>query len=276
MWTIQSSTQELIIAVDHPDMTFAGLCKHLVTVDQHHFHPKTGPQRLDFQAAEIPEISKRHCRIYICFFRDLIQLDTGKEIEFPMVSLIQGVPLLPLAWIFCFALKNWEDMLNVQAKKGFRKAAMLLDSCIRAVTKRDPSTMATDFTNALTFFPRFEQQLAEFEERNHDLAASSGLPGLRRVLGFLETASPQCIPTGGHQPPSPLLALGPIIVPVPPTGTLEMPSKNTATMRSIAMESVVLIKNLGFNCALFGSMACELYGNRRPPKVSYYIVIVKQ
>lgn len=147
-----------MVLIDHPSLTFLELTHVLVSHDHHHFkrNPNRKHEWVVFQAPEIPEIARNQCSIRFRFSRDLFE--GHATIESLDVSLLDGIPVLPLAHIFCFQLDLWAGKFERQ-ERGLSGAAEIVTSCIEVILKEPP---LLDYKDALVFFPLTQQRLGLF------------------------------------------------------------------------------------------------------------------
>jgi hypothetical protein len=99
------------------------------------------------------------------------------------------------------------------------------------------------------------------------LGFTVSLPSLKSSVAAPQTAktpkSPATVTSAG--------VAGPSVAPQkPPRESKRNPQISRTQIRNMAAKSAVaILSELGIPCAIFGSMACRLFGNPRPPNVSF-------
>lgn len=232
----------------------------VVRYDRRHFRPDkfTKTQNwIHFHAPEVPEIANHHCALRFVFFRNLVE--DWEAVTFPECTLINDIPVLPLCYVFCAQLEIWASKCQNQ-EPGIKTAKKHLVCCFEVIVKKPPMA---DYEDALTLFPRTQQSLAMFESHHPEHGAMISL--LRRELGLVSSQTSFIEPEGTsafHHVQEPKeIVLG------PPLSVKEV-ADDMMTLKKIASDVVAVITSLGFRSTFFGSMACNLYGNRRIPEVS--------
>ncbi|TFK18602.1 hypothetical protein FA15DRAFT_675153 [Coprinopsis marcescibilis] len=275
--------KQLDLLVDHPSLTARQLAEMVVGHDPGHFSYTAGKRGkvvnvFNFRASEVEEIAQRSCRIRPVFVRDV-----GRNFCFDLgrCRIIGGVPVVPMPYVLLMQLDDWGQDQASEGKK---------DALTVSVTFFVKSPEWKEFNAALEYFPDANEQLGRLEAEIPDLK--------KRLKNLRQSTKISSQPVGGDSGGAdvhvdhPVLT-GNVVAPVIPNSpipsTPELPQCSspetslwtsavasaepgigshdyTTTLTAIAWDVVHTLRDLGFRCALFGSMACQLYGNTRLPE----------
>ena len=167
----------------------------------------------------------------------------------------------PPSYLVLHKLKEWDEcQTRAYNTTGSNDQSAHLDSELRVVRKQ-LYTMLTTLRNSVPKFnhdPTYDPNLHNESAPRVDrfLAAHSCYGKEWRRMGFR--------PNEGSSPPSERL--------VRP----KRKEFGIMQIRSLAAQTTVaILTELGLPCAIFGSMACKIYGNRRIPNVRSFFCPLK-